>query len=155
MLSRLSFNTSLSSRLITIIILMLGFISCDKEEPAQTLFKYAGNTTASFDYQTTDTSGVNRVLWDTMYADNAHVELDYIATTFIGKLFPKQSVVGPMDSAFTFYFIETEYKAFPDAYSSILFQRTDDSLFIHYLRDSGTTSNYVRQELMFRGVLEK
>lgn len=134
---------------------MFSFTACDKEEPAQTLFKYTGNTTASFDYQTTDTSGVNRVLWDTMYADNAQVELDYIATTFKGKLFPKQRIVGPKDSVFTFYFIETEYKTFPDVYSSILFQRTDDSLFIHYLRDSGTTSNYARQELMFRGVLEK
>ncbi len=134
---------------------MLGFIACDKEEPAQNLFKYTGNTTASFDYQTTDTSGVNRVLWDTLYADNAQVELDYITTTFKGKLFPKQGIVGPKDSVFTFYFIEKENKAFPDAYSSILFQRTDDSLFINYVRDSGTTSNYSRQELMFRGVLEK
>lgn len=140
--------------LLTSLFLLSFLNACDKEEPAQTLFKYKGKTTASYDILHTDTSGVNRVLWDTVYDDQVDLEMDYIATNFKAKLMPKQRIVGPADSVFTFYFIDTTYRAFPDTYSNILFQRTEDSLFVHYLRDSGTVSNYAHSELMFRGALE-
>lgn len=136
-------------------ILLISLNACDKEEPAQTIFKYKGKTSASYDLLNTDTSGVNRVLWDTVYDDQVDLEMDYIASNFKAKLMPKQRIVGPTDSVFTFYFIDTAYRAYPDAYSNILFQRTDDSLFMHYVRDSGTVSNYAHRELMFRGALEK